>query len=52
MCWRDVLTWLGAYMACCVLQVLRVFHDRLISEDDKAVFNTKLTELVQTRWAC
>lgn len=32
-------------------QLLRVFHDRLISEDDKTIFKSKVEELVQARCA-
>jgi hypothetical protein len=32
-----------------LLQVLRVFHDRLISDEDKDVFRSKVAELVQAR---
>lgn len=31
-------------------EVLRVFHDRLICEEDKAVFKARVAELVQLRW--
>lgn len=31
------------------LQLLRVFHDRLISEEDKSVFRAKVEELVHAR---
>lgn len=31
------------------LQVLRVFHDRLISAEDKAIAHAKVAELVQRR---
>jgi hypothetical protein len=33
------------------LQLLRVFHDRLISVDDKTIFTSKVEELVQARCA-
>jgi hypothetical protein len=29
---------------------MRVFHDRLISDEDKAVFRGRVAELVQNRW--
>lgn len=32
------------------MQLLRVFHDRLISEEDKTIFKGKVEELVQARW--
>jgi hypothetical protein len=32
-----------------LMQLLRVFHDRLISEDDKSLFKGKVEELVQAR---
>lgn len=35
--------------ACVCAQVLRVFHDRLISAEDKALLQGKITELVQRR---
>jgi hypothetical protein len=35
--------------ACVLPQVLRVFHDRLISPEDKAVLQDKVAELVQRR---
>lgn len=33
-----------------LLQLMRIFHDRLISEEDKAVFKARVAELVQNRW--
>jgi hypothetical protein len=39
------------YVLCCfaAVQVLRVFHDRLISPEDKQVLQEKVSELVQRR---
>lgn len=34
------------------MQLLRVFHDRLISEEDKTIFKGKVEELVQARCVC